>query len=130
MHGAISKRWSVATRALLVVVVAITLKLAAHWLGWEFISLNPLFSGIVAANVFLMSFLLSGVLTDYKESERLPGELATSLEAVADEAFVIYSSKKARAAAVNHRETFRESAVRPAGASGQAKSRGPSPAPP
>ena len=44
------------------VAVVVALKLAAHWLGWEFISLNPLFSGIIAANVFLMGFLLSGVL--------------------------------------------------------------------
>jgi hypothetical protein len=98
MNGAISKRYSVAMRAFLAVLVAVALKLIAHWFGWEFISLNPLFSGIVAANVFLMSFLLSGVLTDYKESERLPGELAASLEAIADEVSVLYSSKKAPAA--------------------------------
>jgi predicted membrane chloride channel (bestrophin family) len=73
-------------------------KLAAHSLGWEVISLNPLFSGIVAANVFLMGFLLSGVLADYKESERLPGELAASIETIADEAAVVYESKNARSA--------------------------------
>ncbi len=49
------------------------------------ISINPLFSGIVAANIFLMGFLLSGVLSDYKESERLPGELSACLEYLAQE---------------------------------------------
>jgi predicted membrane chloride channel (bestrophin family) len=78
--------------------VVIVLKLACHWLGWEVISLNPLFSGIVAANVFLLSFLLNGVLTDYKESERLPGELAASLETMADEAATIYEFKRSEAA--------------------------------
>jgi predicted membrane chloride channel (bestrophin family) len=78
--------------------VVVTLKLAAHWLGWEMISLNPLFSGIIAANVFLLGFLLSGVLADYKESERLPGELAASLETMADEAATIYEFKKAEVA--------------------------------
>jgi predicted membrane chloride channel (bestrophin family) len=77
------------------VALVIAVKLGAHWLGWEVISLNPLFSGIIAANVFLMGFLLSGVLADYKESERLPGELATSLEAMADEAATVYEFKKA-----------------------------------
>ena len=80
------------------VAVVIALKLAAHWFGWEIISLNPLFSGIIAANVFLMGFLLSGVLADYKESERLPGELAASLEAMADEAATVYEFKKAEVA--------------------------------
>ena len=59
--------------------------------------MNPLFSGIVAANVFLMVFLLTGVLGDYKESERLPGELATSIESIAEEALTIYKSKNASA---------------------------------
>jgi len=39
----------------------------------------------VAANVFLMGFLLSGVLSDFKESERLPGELSACLENLAQE---------------------------------------------
>jgi hypothetical protein len=82
----------------LVVGIVILLKLIAHWFGWEIISLNPLLSGIVAANVFLMGFLLSGILTDYKESERLPGELATSIEAIVEEARTIYKGKNAPAA--------------------------------
>jgi predicted membrane chloride channel (bestrophin family) len=62
------------------------------------LSVNPLFSGIIAANVFLMGFLLSGVLSDYKESERLPGELACSLEAIADEVRIIHKTKQSPAA--------------------------------
>jgi hypothetical protein len=49
------------------------------------ISINPLFSGIVAANIFLMGFLLNGVLSDFKESERLPGELSACLENLSQE---------------------------------------------
>jgi hypothetical protein len=65
--------------------VVLGAKFVAHLLGWEAISLNPLFSGLVAANVFLMGFLLSGVLSDYKESERMPGELAAGLENLAQD---------------------------------------------
>ncbi|MEI6035552.1 MAG: hypothetical protein WCS65_14900 [Verrucomicrobiae bacterium] len=68
-----------------IVGVVIGLKLLVHFLGWEILSINPLFSGIVAANVFLMGFLLSGVLADFKESERLPGELGACLENLAQE---------------------------------------------
>ena len=91
-------RFRLCVQVLVVVGVVIALKLVAHWYGWEVLSLNPLFSGIIAANVFLMGFLLSGVLGDYKESERLPGELACSLEAIADEARSIYQTKQATAA--------------------------------
>lgn len=69
-----------------IVLLVVGAKVAVHFLGWEVITINPLFSGIVAANIFLMGFLLSGVLADYKESERLPGELAASLQNLAQEA--------------------------------------------
>jgi hypothetical protein len=36
-------------------------------------------------NVFLMGFLLNGVLSDFKESERLPGELSACLENLTQE---------------------------------------------
>ncbi len=72
--------------ALVVVAVVVALKAGAHALGWEVLSLNALLSGLVAADVFLMGFLLGGVIADFKESEKLPGEVATSLEIMHDEA--------------------------------------------
>lgn len=98
MSRILNKRSVILLNTLLTVTVVMGIKLLAHWLGWEVISLNPLFSGIVAANVFLMGFLLSGVLADYKESERLPGELAASIETIADEAAIVYESRKAEVA--------------------------------
>lgn len=78
-------RFRLLARVSIIVCLVIILKLIMHFLEWELISLNPLFSGIVAANVFLMGFLLNGVLSDFKEGERLPGELASSLENLAQE---------------------------------------------
>ena len=98
-------------KAALVVGVVVAAKLAAHWLGWEIISLNPLFSGIVAANVFLMGFLLSGVLADYKESERLPGELAASIETITDEVETLWKTKRVESSrdCLSHLLSFVES---------------------
>jgi hypothetical protein len=69
-----------------VVALIIGAKLVAHYVAhWEPVSLNALFTGIIAANVFLMGFMLSGVLADYKESEKIPGELSACLENMAQE---------------------------------------------
>lgn len=81
----INNRQRLLLRVGVTVGLVIGTKLFVHFLGWEIISINPLFSGIIAANVFLMGFLLSGVLSDFKESERLPGELAASIENLAQE---------------------------------------------
>jgi hypothetical protein len=94
MLDRLKRKHALTLGACTVVTIVIILKLGVHRLGWEFLSLSPLFSGIVAANVFLMGFLLSGVLSDYKESERMPGELAASLELFSDEAVSIYERTK------------------------------------
>jgi hypothetical protein len=87
-------KWSTAIRVLPIAGAAIGLKFVIHSLGWEVISLSPLFSGLLAATFFLLGFLISGVLTDYKESEKLPGEIAVSLEAIADEAGNLYRARR------------------------------------
>jgi hypothetical protein len=80
-------------RVVVITAVLVGGKLVAHNFGWEVITVNPLFTGIIAANVFLMGFLLSGVLSDYKESERLPGEVGACLENMAQEVVGMRASK-------------------------------------
>jgi hypothetical protein len=81
-----------------VVGAALAAKLAIDLLGWDTVELNPLYSGLVAANVFLIGFLLAGTLADFKESEKLPGELAGRTETIADECQILYREKAAGAA--------------------------------
>jgi hypothetical protein len=53
---------------------------------------------LVAGTIFLIGFLISGVLTDYKESEKLPSELAASLRNLNDDVLTIYKGKDSNAA--------------------------------
>jgi predicted membrane chloride channel (bestrophin family) len=53
------------------------------------LELSPLLTGVIAAEVFIVGFMLAGTTGDFKEAERLPGELAASLETVADECLII-----------------------------------------
>ena len=46
---------------------------------------SPLLTGVIAAEVFIIGFILSGTTADFKEAERLPGEVSASLETIADE---------------------------------------------
>jgi predicted membrane chloride channel (bestrophin family) len=79
------KRIGVMGRVIFFVGCLAISKMIVHALGLEVISVNPLFSALVASSVFLFGFLLNGVLADYKESEKLPAEIATALEIVARE---------------------------------------------
>jgi len=83
------KKWQILVIILPILLVIIALKFIFHNLGYEMISLNALFVSMVAATTFLIGFLITGVLSDYKESEKIPGDLATSLEAIYDEAYIL-----------------------------------------
>ena len=89
---------SILVKTLPFVVGIVVLKYALHMLGFEYIELNALFTSFIAANVFLLGFLMAGVLTDFKESEKLPGELSVRLESIADEAQMLYETKKLKEA--------------------------------
>lgn len=78
------------------IIVILVLKYLSHEWSWEFLTLSPLFTAIISANIFLVGFLISGVLTDYKESEKLPGELAASIETIIDECSIVYKNKKSK----------------------------------
>jgi branched-subunit amino acid transport protein AzlD len=78
----------------LIVVVA-GLKLAFSELGLDDATLSPLYTGLVAGTIFLLGFLLAGTLADYKESEKMPGDLAASLETICDDCLILYEDKRA-----------------------------------
>lgn len=67
------------------VVILMIGKFYAHKMGLEFIELNNLISSIIASSTFITGFLLAGVFTDYKEVEKIPAEIRSSLESILSE---------------------------------------------
>jgi hypothetical protein len=89
-------KWTIVAKVIPVVAALFVAKILISLTDADFITLTTLFGSIVAANVFLLGFLLAGTLADYKESERLPGELASSIESLADECLITRKSKGTR----------------------------------
>ena len=76
------RRWRAVGVVLAQVALLCGAKVLLHRAGFELIVVNQLFSAIVASTVFLLGFLLSGVLADFKEAEKIPARFAASLEAL------------------------------------------------
>ncbi len=92
------QKWLIAFKIIPVLLVVILLKIIAHYLGYEVIALNSLFTSLVGGTIFLLGFLISGVLSDYKESEKIPSDFAASLESLYDQSYTLYKSKKSKTA--------------------------------
>jgi hypothetical protein len=87
------QKWSIAFKVLPLVVIVVAFKFVAHNYDFEVMELNALFTSLVAGTIFLIGFLISGVLSDFKESEKLPTELAASIKTLYDETYTILKSK-------------------------------------
>jgi hypothetical protein len=75
----------------LVVAVALIRDYVLHLKGIiEFSDVTPLLSGVA----LIVGLMLAGVLTDFKESEKIPGELATTLETIGDTVQVVKAVSK------------------------------------
>jgi hypothetical protein len=97
-RGTLRSRWRLALKVLPAVALVALAKTIVTEVGAETIELNPLYTGLVAGNIFLLGFLLAGTLADYKESEKLPVELAASLDSIADEMRIVEAGDGAPAA--------------------------------
>jgi hypothetical protein len=86
-------RWFLAVKWIPIVLGVLIAKVVLHQFGLEFLELNALFTSLIGATTFLLGFLITGVLTDYKESEKLPGEITSSLAVLSDESTIIYKAK-------------------------------------
>jgi hypothetical protein len=92
------QKWSIAVKVMPLMLAVAGLKLLSHKFGFEVMELNALFTSLVAGTIFLIGFLISGVLSDYKESEKIPSELSASLRALFDDSYTIYKSKNSASA--------------------------------
>jgi len=87
------QKWYLAFTIVPILLGILILKLLFHKFGLEFISLNALFTSLIAATTFLIGFLITGVISDYKESEKIPGDMAAGLESLYDEIYILDKNK-------------------------------------
>lgn len=77
--------------AALVVCLALVRDNVLHFKGViEFSEISPVLSVVS----LIIGFMLAGVLTDYKEGERIPGEIAATLETIGDTVDVVIGLSK------------------------------------
>ena len=80
------RRWRLFWTSLPVGIALTVLKLVLdQGLGFKgYLEFNSDLNVIFTALVFIMGFILAGTITDFKEAERLPGEIACQLEIMED----------------------------------------------
>ena len=78
--------YRVAIETVVIVAVLVGIRWVLWSLGVEGISTSPLTSSIVAGGVFVMGLVVAGTLSDYRDAERAPTDMAAGLYAILREA--------------------------------------------
>lgn len=82
-------KWKILLQVLPIIAAILLVKALFHHYELEMMELNALFTSLVGATIFLIGFLISGVLSDYKESEKIPGEITSSLKNILDDSLTL-----------------------------------------
>lgn len=69
--------------------VVVLAKYVLHYFHLEPIEMGSLHGSVISGVIFVIGFLLSATMADYKESERLPAEISSTLESMSEDALSI-----------------------------------------
>lgn len=73
-------KWGLILKVLAIVSVLLIMKMAVEFFDADLISASPLTTAFVGGVIFIIGFILVGTLSDFKEAEKIPGELASSIK--------------------------------------------------
>lgn len=85
----LAKQWGIVLKASCIVLVILALRFYISHLGYDVIPLNSLITALLGGVFFTIGILLSGAISDYKEAEKIPGELAVSIKTMYNDTEVI-----------------------------------------
>lgn len=68
------------------------IKWILHEIGFEPIAQSSLLNSVISSVIFVIGFLLSATIADYKESEKIPSEFAAAIEDMYEDARAIHGS--------------------------------------
>lgn len=74
----------------LIMLPVVGLKYLFHELQWEVVTLGSFHTSVITGAFFVLGFILSATIADYKESERIPAEVASIIQTMHDDAVTIH----------------------------------------
>lgn len=73
------KKWGLIGKALAITAILVVIRLIIDVSNYDIIALTNLITAFIGAAIFTVAVIFTGTLTDYKESEKIPNDLAVSL---------------------------------------------------
>ncbi len=75
-----------------ITVLLMAAKYYLHLNDLEFVAQTSLHNAVISSVVFVIGFILSATIADYKESEKIPSEFASTIQDIYDDSSAIHKS--------------------------------------
>jgi hypothetical protein len=83
------KKWGIILKALVIILVLLAVRAAIIKFGYDTVPINPVVGAFITGAIFTIAIIFTGTFTDFKESEKIAGEMAAALKALYNDAVVI-----------------------------------------
>ncbi|HSW92071.1 MAG TPA: hypothetical protein VLG09_05485 [Candidatus Saccharimonadales bacterium] len=88
----IKRTYRIFIKAIVITAIIIAVKYLLHANNMEIIVLGSLHGSVISGVIFVIGFILSTTISDYKEAERIPAEIASTLEDMNEDVIAIYDN--------------------------------------
>jgi hypothetical protein len=89
---ALEKKWGLLVWPCIITVVVILARFVIGYCGFAVVPINALLGALVTGVVFTIAMILTGTLSDYKESERVPSDMVAAFKALWQDSFLLEGS--------------------------------------
>lgn len=88
-HMDIRKKWGIMAKAVVIMLFLLIPRTLIDLYGLDTIPINTVVGAFISGAIFTIAIIFTGTFTDFKESEKAGGELATSLKALYNDSRVL-----------------------------------------
>jgi hypothetical protein len=83
------KKWGIILKALVIVLVLLGVRTMINILGYDTVPITPIVGAFITGAIFTIAVIFTGTFTDFKESEKIAGDMASALKALYNDSIVI-----------------------------------------
>jgi len=89
MEQETKKKWGIMFKAIFIMIVLLIVRTVVDLAGLDVIPITPVVGAFITGAIFTIAIIFTGTFTDFKESEKVGSELATSLKALYNDSRVL-----------------------------------------
>ncbi len=83
------KKWGIMLRAVILMLLLLIPRSIIDILGYDTVPINPVVGAFITGAIFTLAIIFTGTFTDFKESEKVGGDLAAALKALYNDSRVL-----------------------------------------